>query len=115
MRCSERPAGERTPYPNPRGSGLHASVWQQTSVAGFITVLAESAPHVAAAPLAIVTVSGNPPAVVSSGSADVLPTTDGYSLHVVVADVGDKQEHNIVVTVSLEPIGSTGTAVSAKR
>ena len=88
------------------------AVWQQASVAGFITGLSESAPHVAVPPLAIVTVSGSPPAVISSGGADVIPVTSLYSLHVVVADVSDTEEKNVVVTVSLRPVGSNGTAVS---
>jgi hypothetical protein len=106
------PGQEANSVPASAWTGFDASVWQQASVTGFITALAESAPHVAVPPLAIVTVSGNPPAVVTSGSADVLPTTDGYSLHVVVADVGDKAEHDVVVTVALKPIGSKGSAES---
>lgn len=92
--------------------GFDAAVWQQASVAGFITGLSESAPHVVVPPLPIVTVSGSPPAVISSGGADVIPVTSLYSLHVVVADVSDTEEKNVVVTLSLQPIGSIGTAVS---
>lgn len=89
-----------------------ASVWQQASVTGFITALAESAPRVARSPLPIVTVSGSPPAVVTSHNSDVLPVTNEYSVHVIVADVGDKEERDVVVTVSLQPIGSTGAEAS---
>ncbi len=87
-------------------------VWRQTSVANFITELFASAPRAARLPLAIVTVAGEPPAVVTVGGADVLPAATLYSLHVVVADLGSTEEHNVVVTVSMLPRGTNGTAVS---
>jgi hypothetical protein len=87
-------------------------VWRQASLSSFITDLFSSAPRVALQPLAIVAVAGNPPAVVTDRGADVLPDTTLYSLHVVVADVGSSEERDVVVTVSMRPFGSLGTAVS---
>jgi hypothetical protein len=88
-------------------------VWRQTSLSSFITGLFSSAPRVAPLPLAIVTVAGEPPAEVTVGGADVLPVTTLYSLHIVVADIGTAEEHNVVVTVSVRPLGSTGNSVSS--
>ena len=59
------------------------------------------------------TVAGEPPAEVTVGGADVLPVTTLYSLHIVVADIGTAEEHHVVVTVSMRPLGSTGNPVSS--
>jgi hypothetical protein len=88
-------------------------VWRQTSLSSFITTLFSSAPRVAPLPLAIVTVSGEPPAEVTAGGADVLPVTSLYSLHIVVADVGSNEEHDVVVTVSVRPVGPTGSPAAS--
>jgi hypothetical protein len=88
-------------------------VWRRASLTSFITGLSGSAPRVAGPPLAIVTVAGSPPAVVTVKGADVLPVTTLYSLHVVVADLWSTVERDVVVTVSLRPFGSTGSATKS--